>query len=549
MGQAQSKPSENQLKLGLTKDKQYLVALLPSAYSANATINHEWITRQIELKGHAELLKLEESIDKLIQLYNTHSTISKLIPIAQRVNASASLEISDDKMSVFLTINQAHGGNPIDSHEIHQLLKEHSIIRGIDQEAIDEAVVRGKAEYKLIASGTPVQHGEDAKFVSLLPVIKDRTPKISEDGIVDFRDLGEILVVDENAELMRRIPPTKGTEGYDVLGGIIPPTPGENKIFAEGLVGTTTHPNDRDLLVAATKGQPILVDRGVKVENVIYYKNVSLSTGNVNFDGSVIIEEDVSPGMSIKVSGDIVVMGVVEASNLEAEGDIKIAQSIIGHGDIFDQNGNLKEDASIIKAGGTIEAKYVENARLFSGDSINIQEQVLRCQLEAKNEIRVGGKKSKTGHLIGGSARSGILIHANVFGSPAGAKTHLEISSDEDIHKKIETLNMKIAEVQVEINRKNAILNSPTSDLATFNPELFKKTKIDLGKLERRLAAYVKDKDVLKIEVKRIAKGRIIVEKVIYSSCVVKIGKLQKIINENLKSRTYRVRDNKLISS
>lgn len=549
MGQTQNKTSSNQLKLGLTKDRKYLVALLPTEYSADASINREWLQKQIERRDFADLFPIEETIEKLIKLYNAHSIISKLLPIAERRNATVSIEISDDHMSAFLNISPAYGGTTIDAYDIKQLLIDNHISHGIDKDAIADAISRGRAEYKLIAAGTPVEHGEDAKFVSLLPEAKDRTPRISEDGLVDFRELGEILVVEEGTELMRRIPATAGTPGNDIFGNVVDPIPGEEYFFSGQLEGACSSPQNANLLVATTKGQPILVENGVNVEKIITYPNVNLATGNVHFDGSVIVEGDVAPGMTINVTGDIVIHGVVEASNLKADGDIKIAQSIIGHGDVYDQSGNRKEDISVIEAKGSIFVKYLENVRLIAGDSITIQEQALRCDLEARNEIHVGGKKSQTGHLIGGIARSGILIRANVFGSPAGAKTLLEVGVDENIHKKIEMLNGRIAEVQGEISQKNSLLNSPTNDLATFNPERYKQTKIDLRKLERRMDAYVKEKETYKIEVKRIMKGQIIIDKGIHANCTVRIARQQKALNENLKARTYRIRDNRLIST
>lgn len=546
MGVAKPKPSQNQLKIGLTKDHQHLVALLPTAYSDTAKIDREWIQKQIMTKGFEDLYPLEESIAKLLELYNSHKVIKKLIPIAEKRDATARIEISEDSMSVFLHLTPAYGGAVKTKKDIFKLLVEQKIINGVDEDAIGEAIEKGRAEYKLIAEGTPVVHGEDSRFESLLPEMKSRSPAVKEDGSVDFRDLGEILVVDEGAELMKRIPATPGSMGHDVYGNKIEPIPGEDIFFSATLEGAHVPSGSPNLLVASHKGQPVVVDNGVNVEKVITYDKVDMSIGNVDFDGSVIVNGDVSPGMKITVTGDIIVEGFVEAANLEAGGDISILNSFIGHGDIYDQKGNLKEEVAHAIAGGSFSVKYMENVQVKAGDNIMVREQALRCELEAKNEIVVGGKGSKTGHIIGGHIRSGILIRANVYGSPAGARTYLEVTADDSLHKRIEKLNNSIQDAQIEYQRKRTFLSAQKPESTMFDPERYKQTKIEIKKLERRLDVLTSEKESFKMELKRIDNGKIVTDSVIHAGTTIQIGKQKKIINENLKTRTYRIVEGRL---
>jgi uncharacterized protein (DUF342 family) len=546
MGAAKPKPSQNQLKIGLTKDHQHLVALLPKVYSDTAQIDREWIQKQVTSKGFDDLYPLEESIDKLLELYNSHTTIKKLIPIAERRDAEVRIEISSDNMSVFLHLTPAFGGAEKTKKDVFKLLVEQKIINGVDEDAIDDAIAKGRAEYKVIAEGVPVVHGEDSRFESLLPEIKIRAPKVKEDGSVDFRDLGQILVVEQGAELMRRIPATNGSVGHDVFGNKIEPITGEDIAFSTSLEGAEPSPNDPNLLLAVHTGQPVIVSNGVNVEKVISYEKVDLSVGNIDFDGSVIITGDVAPGMRIKVSGDISVEGFVEAATLIAGGDINIENSFIGHGDIYDQRGDLKKEVASATAGGSFCAKYIENVQVTTSDSIMIQEQSLRCELEAKNEIVVGGKGSKTGHVIGGHVRSGILIKANVYGSPAGARTYLEVTADDSLHKKVEKLNNSIQEAQIEYQRKRTFLSAQKPESSMFDPERYKQTKIEIKKLERRLDALTSEKESLKMELKRIDNGKIVTDSVIHAGTTIQIGKQKKIINENLQTRTYRILEGRL---
>ena len=548
--EARNLPEKNdaKLRLGLTKDKQYLVALLPEKYGEN-TIDHDWVLTQIKRKGFEDLFPLNDHIEKLVKLFNTHTLSKRLIPIAERRDAQASLRIDPDGMAVYLTIQPAFGGETIDRKSIHKLLLSQKVVHGVDSRAIGQAVLLGTAEDLVIARGIPAIDGEDAKFISLLPEAKSRQPTIQEDGSVDFRDLGSIYTVKENEKLMRRIPATKGTQGYDVYGNPIAPVDGVEEIFSASLVGAHIVPGDPNMLFASYSGQPIIVENGVNVEKVISYDEVNLSSGNVVFDGTVIVNGDVAPGMVIDATGDIHVEGIVEASTLNADGDICVNGSIIGHGDIYDQLGRLKEEISIITSGGSISAKYAENIKLVSRDSIYIKEQSMRCEMDAKNEIIVGGKGSKAGHLVGGKAVSGIMIKASVIGSQAGIKTCVEISIDDKLHKKMEALNSEITELQLDLRRSDTYLLAQKNNPNMINAEMLKEANKKKRLLEKKLDLLIGEKDLVKTELKRIKNGKIVVEKAIHPSSTVRVGKQVKNINEPLTARVFRLIDDKLVST
>lgn len=330
--------------------------------------------------------------------------------LAERSDASFSLEIAPDAMQVWVSVVPASGGKKIDRDEILMALGEAGVTFGIDEAAVDAACAAIVPERILIAAGKPAENGENARFELLVADVRDRAPQVSENGLIDFRELGAIPTVAAEQPLMRRHPPTAGTAGCTVRGETVAPVPGKNELFSERLVGAHVAADDANLLRATFGGQPVHCGNGVNVEQVLRVRNVNMASGNISFDGTVNIEGEVLPGMKVHATGDIVVGSVVEGAELDAGGDIRIAGGIIAK--------------SNVRAGGSVSARFVENARVYSGTTIAIDDTALQSELQANNKIIIGAK-SPRGRLAGGSVRAMMLIKTPILGSPTGGVTSI----------------------------------------------------------------------------------------------------------------------------
>ena len=88
-----------------------------------------------------------------------------------------------------------------------------------------------------------------------------------------------------------------------------------------------------------------------------------MASGNIQFDGSVVIQGDVAKGMSVKATGDIEVAGIVEMASLEAGGNITVKSGVIG------ALGKKDVAPQVIKCGQTFQAGYTQNVRIDAGDA------------------------------------------------------------------------------------------------------------------------------------------------------------------------------------
>ncbi|MDH5259664.1 MAG: FapA family protein, partial [Gammaproteobacteria bacterium] len=482
--------------------------------------------------------------EHLVSIFKEGKTTEGKICIAEKRDAEVSILIPRDKMAAHLTILKPQGGKPATLDMVKQKLAEKGVRYGFLPQAIKTAILSGEADELLIAQGEPGVDGEDAKFTCLIKNMKIRTPKISEDGHVDYRDLGEIQVVHANEKLMRRDPATMGTPSKNIFGEVINPRPGKDIKFAAGLEGVKTSPENFNILIATVTGQPIVCENGVNVEKTMKVENVDLKSGNIIFDGSIIVDGDVTSGMKVKASGDIKIKGMVENAVIEAGGDINIKGAVVGRSE---NNAPVSDDLVKIEALGSVSAKFIENAHVSSGNKIMVQDWVIKSTLHSTNEIIVGKKDATKGQIVGGSITSGILIKAMNIGSSAGATTHIQVGDANDIEKEKDKLGVKISQKSKALFELQKVFKDLKNNPTNQAKETLKKALRSKQQYEHELVALRSQEAILDTEKKRAQNAKIIVEKKVYSGTSINISQYNKDIQDDLSGRTFATKDGKII--
>ncbi|MCK4830236.1 DUF342 domain-containing protein, partial [bacterium] len=193
---------------------------------------------------------------------------------------------------------------------------------------------------------------------------------------------------------------------------------------------------DPNILLASIGGQPEVVENGMMVSPIINVKNVDISVGNIDFDGTVNVQGDVTEGMKIKATGDIVITGMMEGANLQADGNIVVSKGIIGRGEIRTEKGDPGQGTAILKSGGSIEARFIENAIVHAEGNVTVGELISHSEISALNHVVVGKKGAKKGHILGGKIRAVMAVDAQVIGSQANVQTIIEVGSNPELHQK-----------------------------------------------------------------------------------------------------------------
>jgi uncharacterized protein (DUF342 family) len=389
---------------------------------------------------------LTEGIKQAISLLNTLLSNPDTplpdnpVPVAQRHDARVTLVVEKDRMSAIAQITADWGGKYLTTEDLEQAVQASEISRGVQAPLIAAAILAAKEAtpgtlLKLpVALGKAAVNGQDTRFERLVETPAERIlkPRELDHGRVDMRDLGTLITVKAGAQLMRRHPATQGVPGFTVTNQELPAKHGKDSPMVAG-EGTFISPDDADLLLASRPGLPRQEKNGMKVDDVLSVKQVDIRHGHVIFEGALIVAGDVTPGMKIKTSGDVVIGGFVEGGYIESSGTITVRNGIIGR-----KSKQSDEYLCHLNAQGEIHASYAQYAKLEAGGDIHIQNQLSHSYSRSGQDIKVGDSGMRKGHLLGGISIANRLIMAPILGASAYNQTRLQILGGYFTHKEQE---------------------------------------------------------------------------------------------------------------
>ncbi|MHB1374764.1 MAG: DUF342 domain-containing protein [Thauera sp.] len=478
-----------------------------------------WLRKRLAAAGYEDLQIRPEPIKQLIARYNAGEAVAP-IEIAHCVDASLQITISLDGLSARLTLIPAKGGAAATKAEVLAQIQAKGIVEGMLVDEVIRAVAAGKADDLLIARGREPEPGEDGRLECLLPEMRERAPSIRPCGRTDYRDLGEIQVVRTGDPLMRRHPPTRGTDGLSVLGRIILPRPGRDVRFAAGLRGVAPSADDPDLLVAATDGQPLQVRGGIMVEPVYTVDAANMATGNINFDGTVRVRNDVQAGMTIRATGDIEIGGTVEPATLEAGGNIVVRGGVMGG--LGGKTAGKDYSAHAVRCDGSFSATYAQQARIVAGDSIFIDDLAMQCQLEAKNHVRIGNYRR--GHIIGGLTRACLSIHARVIGAPNRIRTEIEIGNDPALAQAVQQKAEERDARENKLLEIGKLLTVADRNPGKFAPDIVTRAEEAAAAMSAEIEILRGEEEDLRYRLELTQQARLDAENAVFEGCVVSMG-------------------------
>jgi uncharacterized protein (DUF342 family) len=374
--------------------------------------------------------------------------------LADRVDATIEDKGASDEMTAQINLKPAHGGKVAALDDLLRALAAAGVVFGIDETALLHACELGDCSGLAVAMGELAHNGEDSHFEELIPHSADRAPKLDEHGLIDYREHGRIAVVQSGEPLMRRIPATPGEPGHTILGQVLAPLSGHDQPFSGQLSGSQVAANDPNLLQAAVTGQPVLVPGGVMVEPILRVAVVNMANGNIHYDGTVEVKDDVVQNMKVEASGDIVVGGMVESGVLSAGGTIHIEGGVIAH--------------ARLHATGCVTARFAQGAHLSSDSALVLNDMAMECTLESLNQIIIGAQAPERGRLIGGSASAMMLIRVPQLGSVKAGITTIRLGVNPQLASQYQQLCERLAKEKTTEDNLQKIVKQLT---ATGDPK------------------------------------------------------------------------------
>ncbi len=414
------------------------VFLLAQPDPGRAPVDASLLHALLAQAGFGNCLADEAAISQTVNLCNTQQTPFQQ-ELARRVDAAVSVRIEPGDMVATLDITAAQGGTFISASDVLAALAHAGVTFGIDEAAVAQACDAGACSAVVVARGQVAQDGQDAVFEALIAESTDRAPKLNEKGLIDYREHGDIPVVAAGTALMRRTPATPGVPGKTVKGQLLPARDGLNTGFAAKLEGAEISAKDARLLVASVSGQPVRVGNGIMVEPILRLKEVNMACGNIHFDGTVHVAGDVTQGMKVQASGDVVVDGMVDGGLIDAGGNIQVAGGLIAK--------------AALHAGGSVTARFAEGVQVTAGTLIAIGDMVIDCDLHSLNQIIIGANAPQRGRLVGGSTAAALLLQVPQLGSGKAGITRVVVGTNPELEARYAALLARIdAEKATEAN-------------------------------------------------------------------------------------------------
>ena len=374
--------------------------------------------------------------------------------LISEIDESYVLRSSSDKMTLTARFYPPSlKGRRLPAAEIMNDLAFKGVKFGIKEDVIEKFVKEPRyCEDIVIAEGQPVVQGEHARIEYYFETELSTKPALSEDGSVDFFNLKTFTQCKQGDVLAKLFPAKPGIPGTTVFGEPIKPLDVKKAVIKYGR--NLSLSEDGRILTADISGHVSLVEDKVFLSDVMELDNVNTSTGNIEYEGSVVILGNVVENFSVKAKGTIEVRGVVEGAYLESESDIIIARGMNGMG------------KGVLKAGNNVIAKFLENADVTAGGYV-ATDSILHCNVSAGTEITVSGKR---GFITGGHVTARNLVSVKTLGSDMGADTIVEVGIDPKIKARIQEIQKKVQENKKALEQSEPVLANFVQKMQSGKP-------------------------------------------------------------------------------
>lgn len=454
------------------------------------------------------------------------------------VNEQADIRITPDRMSAEVRLYPpSNQGKLFTKKDMMNELALANIKFGINEKVIDLLLATPVFCHSIeIAKGQPPIEGTDASIEYHFETRPLAKPKMNEDGTVDFHELNIFTRVEQGQLLATLTPEVEGKPGFDVNGKKILPS----KVRSLKLkYGKNIYLSEDNLQMFSDVSGDVRLDRDtVEVSNTFtVVADVDASTGDIDYDGNVVIKGSVRTGFRVRAKGDIQVNNVVEGADLYSDGNIVLNRGIQGM-----YRGKLE-------AKGDIVTKFIENANVKAGGSVR-SGSILHSEVEAGDTIACEGRKS---FVVGGSLSALNLISIKTLGNRMGTITNIKLGVDP-------TVLEKLKEMEKEFGENAAALDKCIQILVMFRKRLNEGKKIPPDKLslirttgadKLRLEARQEELKILIEESRqRIdaeAKGQLRVSDKIFPSVRIQIANSSYVVKDEQKYCRFHLVDGEIV--
>jgi uncharacterized protein len=352
-------------------------------------------------------------------------------------NGWLEIEVARDEMSSVAHVHPpTEGGDAVTIDEVREALGKRGVTFGIDWSAAELAVLkctmkREEVPNVVVARGAAAKDPLPERLV-IEPQLLASPPDEPEGARVDHRARSPFRFVKKGQVLARKVPPAAGAPGSTVTGRFLPFKASRSASLAAGesteVVG--------DSLVAACDGRLVHDERTVSVSRVLEIRgDVDYHTGNVDFQGDVVVEGRIKDGFTVKATASILCGNTVGAADVSADGDVILEKGFLGR------------DRGIVHAGKGFDARFVENGRVEAQGPVWIEVGAINSTIHTLGVLTAGAKAV----IVGGTIVAADGVDAMHLGSRMEVRTEIHCGINYLVMQKLEWVQFSLMQLSKRI--------------------------------------------------------------------------------------------------
>jgi len=462
-------------------------------------------------------------------------------PAGRALEATINVRISEDAMSASVVVQPPkRGAAPPEVSDVIEALNHSGVLHGIDRDRVQRLL--SKREYdveRIVATGRAPVSGAGRRVTYHFNVNRGKPYLEMDFGRINLKELNFIENCHQGELLAELEPPVGPVAGETVTGQSIP---AEAEVSSAQLrAGANTRLADGGrALYAASDGNVRLANGVILVEPVVTVRNVSYETGNIYFEGSVVIEESVADGFVVEADGDIQVGKGVGKATLRAGGNILLKTGISGNGE-----GN-------IDCGGDLFAKYIESSTVTCRGNVIVEEAIMQSRVTAFGHIVLNGRRSE---IIASDLIVGGALWCKKLGNVNEAPTHVAAGVEPNLLITFRATVTNILEKQEEWNKVDQQLEQIERAIADGRTEARvltakRQLQVNLEQLEAEISRLQARIPALKDRMEVSGQSMVVAEAMIFKGVVITFGTLEyHAPDAGARKTILRVKDGQVVES
>lgn len=347
------------------------------------------------------------------------------------------VRITEDYMEAYMTVKPSGTPEDYTVEYLTEVLHLNSVKIGILQDSLQKIIDNHLYDREvLVAKGEEAVDGTNGYYEFLFETNLSQKPIMLEDGTVDYKNIKMIELVEPGQTIAVYHAAVPGKNGYNLAAKFKLAKPGKE---LPPLKGTGFECMEDGVTYRASVGGKITqMNNRVNIFQVHeLFGDVDLTTGNIEFNGDVIIHGNVLEGMSIQATGTVTVDKVVESASIDAK------KGVILRGGVLGKNG------SKVRSKGNIMAQFFEYADVKAEGDIEA-DSFLDSHVYAGGKIELTGKKAC---ILGGSTHAVRGIRAREIGNMAGAGTEVSVGVHQKVYDRMKVLPQEIKDDEKQLQR------------------------------------------------------------------------------------------------